>query len=576
MTRPLFVSLLLLATAAVAQEGYEDRLVSWALQETHRELDPAPEGKRITEVLVVSEDIVAPSDPYPRIVNIVHVRTKPDVIQRELLLHEGDTFDAGRAAESERNLRGLGIFAIARVVAVKSPDGVALLAVTKDLWSIRFESQFSLVGSVLQFVRVRPRESNFLGRNKVVSLEFQYRRDTLSFGELYEDRRVFGSDLALSQSAAVIFNRGTKVAEGSRGTLAFGLPLRTLDQPWGFDVSGSWSIQRSRLYSGADILEVPFDDTDETIPFVYDARVLSALARVTNQSGASFKRQWSLGAGAYQREYHPPWALPSPEREYFTTTYLPRSENAVYLYGAYRLFQPDFIVMHNVYTFALSEDVQLGPSVFAEARYATPVLGSPTHFLEAGLRARYRHYFADNLATATASGSARYSPGGDPVIGKDFVDKRLTLQLEEVTPPIGIGRIVGRALWIRREDPLSVPFLQLGGDSGLRGLPAEALRGRNELLFNLEYRSRPIELFTLHTGFVLFYDAGSAYNRSPNVIHTVGIGLRALFPQFDVQTLRIDFGWAINGPATALLDHFSATFGQVTDERPANLDAPLD
>src|SRR3954470_13703286 len=116
----MLTGLLLAATIAAApQEGYEDRLVSWALEETHRELDTSPEGKRITEVLVVSEDIVAPSDPYPRIVNIVHVRTKPDVIQRELLLHEGDTFDAGRAAESERNLRGLGIFAIARVVAVK-------------------------------------------------------------------------------------------------------------------------------------------------------------------------------------------------------------------------------------------------------------------------------------------------------------------------------------------------------------------------------------------------------------------------------------------------------------------------
>ena len=45
--------------------------------------------------------------------------------------------------------------------------------------------------------------------------------------------------------------------------------------------------------------------------------------------------------------------------------------------------------------------------------------------------------------------------------------------------------------------------------------------------------------------------------------------------QFDTQVLRLDVGWALNGPATPLQDRFSASFGQVTDMAPGMLDSPL-
>lgn len=580
MRRLRVLSLLLLLSApAAADESYEERLVEWGLQQTGRERDPNPEGKRITEVLIVSEDVVSKTDPYPQIVNLPHVKTKPRVIRRELLLAVGDLYDANRVSESERNLRSLFLFAIARVVPLKTDtkDAVALLVVTKDLWSIRFNNEFSWVGGVLQYLRSRPREQNFLGLGKVVSLDFEYRRDTLAFGELYDDRRLFGSPLSLQQNAAVIFNRATNVAEGSRGLLSVGRPLYSLDQTWGFDVTGSWSVRRARLFRGGELLELPFPDENgsELVPFVYDVRAFSGGATGTYRTGKEWKRDLTFGLGAYSHRYQPPAALPSPEREWLTAQ-LPRSEDSLYLYAAFRIFEPRFAVMHNVDTFSLSEDVQVGPSLVAQARYSTPLLGSPTHFLEAGVRARYTLVAADNLFSAIASVAGRYTPGGDPVLGKELVDESFAAQLQEVTPYVGPGRIVARALWYRREDPLSVAFLQLGGDNGLRGIGAEALRGRNELLFNLEYRSKPLEFHTLHAGFVAFYDAGTAYDVSPNVLHSLGIGLRFLFPQFDVQTLRIDFGYTLNGPAVPLQDRFSASFGQVTDDRPAMLNNPLD
>jgi hypothetical protein len=129
-------------------EGYEEALVTWGLAQHGREVEPEPEGKRLEEVLVASEDVIAESDPYPHFLNIAHVRTREQVVRREVLLEPGAPYSAGLAEETARNLRNLFIFAVVRVVPVKgqSPGGVALLIVTKDIWSLRLNPTWDLVG----------------------------------------------------------------------------------------------------------------------------------------------------------------------------------------------------------------------------------------------------------------------------------------------------------------------------------------------------------------------------------------------------------------------------------------------
>src|SRR5688500_6553700 len=80
---------LLAAAPATPTEGYEDALVQWGLERHGRPLEPAPEGKRLEEVLVASEDVVAPSDPYPLLLNVFHARTREQVVRREVLLEPG-------------------------------------------------------------------------------------------------------------------------------------------------------------------------------------------------------------------------------------------------------------------------------------------------------------------------------------------------------------------------------------------------------------------------------------------------------------------------------------------------------
>ena len=48
----------------------------------------------------------------------------------------------------------------------------------------------------------------------------------------------------------------------------------------------------------------------------------------------------------------------------------------------------------------------------------------------------------------------------------------------------------------------------------------------------------------VHVGGVLFYDVGTVYQElaQAELRHNVGIGLRALFPQFNRYVFRLDFG----------------------------------
>ncbi|MBS1151059.1 MAG: hypothetical protein H6Q89_2757, partial [Myxococcaceae bacterium] len=202
-------------------------------------------------------------------------------------------------------------------------------------------------------------------------------------------------------------------------------------------------------------------------------------------------------------------------------------------------------------------------------RYAIPTFTN-THFVEAGAAIRYRWLSAnENVLTATVAAAARFVPGGPTV------NRHLAAELVNVSPPFEGGRLVARLVYDLKKDDLDNRVVLLGGGNGLRGAPAELLSGKNLFLANVEYRSRAFELSTIYVGFVLFYDAGSAFDATVHVTHTVGAGLRILLPQFNQETIRIDLGFVLGGEHLSGADRFSATFGQVTDLRPAFLDDPL-
>jgi outer membrane protein assembly factor BamA len=109
-----------------------------------------------------------------------------------------------------------------------------------------------------------------------------------------------------------------------------------------------------------------------------------------------------------------------------------------------------------------------------------------------------------------------------------------------------------RAYWEVRQNDTQRTFVALGGDSGLRGYPAQYFYGfgASRILSNLEYRSLPLKLQSVHIGGVLFYDAGTVYRRlsSASFHHSAGAGLRVLFPQLNRTVFRLDAGFPLDTP----------------------------
>ncbi|MCP3062244.1 BamA/TamA family outer membrane protein [Myxococcus sp. K38C18041901] len=557
-----------------AQESYEDVLVQWGLESQGLTREAQPEGKTLEQVWVAREDVVAKSDPYPNFLNLAHARTREEVVRREVLLTPGQPYQTVLAEETARNLRRLGIFSAVRVAPVRGtrPDTVSLLVITKDVWSLRLNNDFSAVGSLLQYLRLQVTEDNFLGLAKKVALDYILNLDTWSVGQSYVDKQVLGSRWTLTESAAVIIGRESGRAEGSRGGVTLSRPLYSLSTPWSLTAQVAWNVETSRTFRGADVWRLPYPD-GEPVPYVFNTREMTGSVLYVRAWGEESRWELGGGVGAYRKAYAPPVAAPldAGQRAWFERHYLPRSEDAGYTTATLRAWSARYEVLRDVETYSLSEDFQVGHSVSLTLRYAPPAIPSGAHFTEGGLSARYRVRVGDALTTVAAAASLRRQ--FDDRAG--WTHRRWAAELHQVSPRVLGGRFVARGLVDVNIDDLVERVVLLGGGNGLRGAKVDAYAGRRLLLVNVEYRTAPLIIRTLHLGGVLFYDAGSAFERKPSMVHSVGLGVRVLVPQFNIIPFRLDFGYVLDDDRPAAGSRFLVGGGQITDFRPAFLETPL-
>ena len=614
------------ASAVDLKKKYEEQLVRWALEKTGLQLDPGPRGKVIERIVIMREEVIAQSDFWPNFINWFHVKTRDRVVRQELLVRVGQRWDAARVAESARNLRKLFVLAVVRAVPCRGSDAgkVVLLVATKDLWSIRLNMKVSMVGATVQQLLVQPTEQNFLGRNKQLSLRLRLQqlnvdgfrlRDKFSVGQLYIDERLFGTRLYFAEVLDLVFAGDVPCAgsvsanrlsgevlrrtagdlwcptsepgdlEGVYAYLRLWRPLYALDTRWGF---GAWAwanVRQVRSYQqpGPVIRTASHERNGVTyhVPRVYDVREFFGAANVVRSFGRDIKFDIYGGAAAYSRHYAPPDPFPFDEatRQWYSETLLPLSEDAAMLFVTYHSRDTRYVKLFNIDSFALTEDFLLGHDVKLEGRFALGLTSVSQGYIEGRLEGSYRLYRKDNLLTAALTARTRYMPslraGG---IDGPMVDWFLSAQIKNAFPRLWIGRFHLHLQSVMRHNDLLKNSIFLGGDTGLRGYPSLHFEGRNLLSVNAEYRSLPINLLTLHMGFVLFYDGGALYG-GPDPAdptrdlpftyrQTVGLGLRALFPQFDREVLRVDLGFPLSGSAGEFGTWFSVSFAQVWSTAP--------
>ncbi|RMD60295.1 hypothetical protein D6833_09940, partial [Candidatus Parcubacteria bacterium] len=311
------------AFAGTGQEQYETDLINATLHELGLEPEPRPEGKTIERIIVSRHPIIEQSDPWPGWLNVFHITTREHVVRRELLFAEGQRYREELVRESARNLRALPlVFSVVRIVAAKGsrPDAVIVVVITKDLWSLRLNSQFSIGGGTFDYLSLMPTEQNFLGLAQRLSLYTYIDRDTYSVGQIYTIPRLFGSRLAAQESLHLRINHHKQEPEGGFGSVALWYPLYSLRTPWGFSAGAKFDIGTVRTYAGGSLRKFcpePAGDSSACMDWLWEKRAFSTWLEAVRSWGVTNKLNLLFGYRIKVLDYGlpdgaeslPPWLV---------------------------------------------------------------------------------------------------------------------------------------------------------------------------------------------------------------------------------------------------------------------------
>ncbi|UCG85859.1 MAG: hypothetical protein JSW71_18410 [Gemmatimonadota bacterium] len=185
-------------------------------QESERQEPPV-----IDTIVVITQDVYGSEESsnfLTRIANAVHFKTRPSVVHRELLFTAGTAYDSALVAETERNLRGLGLFREVRIDTVRLAGRLAAVVRTADGWTTELQLNARFTAGTFSW-GLGLIERNFLGAATVAGVTYRDEPDRTAFTIRGATERAFGSRIAV---------RGLydKLSDGTRGVWGMGIPYR--------------------------------------------------------------------------------------------------------------------------------------------------------------------------------------------------------------------------------------------------------------------------------------------------------------------------------------------------------------
>jgi hypothetical protein len=539
-----------------------------ALAAKQLEIDNAPWNKTIDDTEVFVEPVFVEGGRYIRLLNTFHVESKDWVVAREMLIEPGEVWDQARIEESGRRLRDPLFSSVAFIVPVKRADSnkVGVLIVTRDIWSLRFNTLYRFQNSKFINLSFSLTEQNFLGRRKILSFDFDMNQSQIALGPSYIDRNLLGKRLRLSASVSSIYSRDALfdsrrfTSEGTQSDIQLSRPLWSLASKWGASMAFSHRFSIDRSFKGTSLrtFDVPETPDDDMLPWQYKQRKINTTAAVQRQFGIDIKHRFTLG---HSFELQRPSVLPDfagtdAQRASFIDGVLPRSEQNSVLFGTYNIFTPNFRTLHNIETLDLAEDYQMGPNVSTTLGVAPTWLGSSALFVRNKVDATWIWPVCHDGYIQTSAGNFLRLQHGR------FIDNTLSGTLRVVAPSNSIGRIVARARVQTRWNDTQNQFNVIGSESGLRGFKLSEFTGQRMTSIQIEARSKALRWSALRFGGVAFYEIGGAADSFSwlRLHQDAGIGIRTLFPQSSREVFRFDLAFPFDG-RLAGRPQFIAGFG---------------
>ncbi len=570
VTRAAFAQAPPAAERSGVYSPYEQQTIDEALKKLNAKADPSPEGKTIERIDVVPLEVIEDRDPLPNWLNVFHVTTRPSIVRREMLLREGDPYNQALVDETIRNLRQLPQLSVVLVVPTvgSAPGRIGVIVITKDVWSLRASWSVVVPSGRIETLEIHPEERNLFGTHQTVSATFILQPSAYTLGAGYAIPRIGTSRVAVVTSANIMVNRASGSPEGSFGSLVAGQPLYSGLADWAWDAATTWQDIIARRYVNAQLYTFVDPVTKQSLPFEWRAREYATQYELRRSFGWETKHDFTFGVGIDQQVYRTDFPGADPQTVLdFRATDVPVSDTRVGPAIQYETYTKRYLRVIDFDTLALQEDYRLGHDIVLGVAPSFRALGSTLNILSLSASAQYTFAIRDGLYRLGAITLTEPTPDR---VAQAYVEPFMHL----VTPTIGkVGRIVvDAALQYRWRNYLNLKEFVGGGDR-LRGYPTDFFFGKDFIVYNAEFRSRPVEILSCQLAAVAFFDAGDAFNGwsdlQPN--QSIGVGLRALFPQLDRGVFRADLGFPLERPIDASTNQpippfaFLLSFGQAVN-----------
>ena len=439
-----------------------------------------------------------------RAVNFLHIRTRPEVIRRNLLFKTGDRLSIRLIEETERLVRTNRYIYDFRVLPVAVKDGVVdLEVVTRDTWTLNPGISFSRAGgtnsSGLSLV-----ELNLMGTGTRLSVSQSSTVDR-SGREVY-----IGQDHLLDGWTSLNASHANN-SDGQRDVVAIDRPFYASDTRWAAGLRATDDDRLDPVYAGGKIVS----------QFRHHLREIETYGGHSRGLDQGWVHRWSGGLLWRQEDY-------SFEPDLAAPTALPANEKVIAPFLRHELIEEDVTKVRNRNQIGRPEYFSMGftakTSVYRastrwnagrnlwlyETRIANGFIPRPGDSLLASMEIKgtLTDQRAEKLSTATSL--TYYHPHRDSA-----------LFFASLTADTLI-----RA-------PMTEQLL-LGGDNGLRGYPTRYQSGTQRVLMTVENRFYtdwfPFRL--IRVGGALFADLGRAWGgplpdpNSDRWLGDLGIGLR--------------------------------------------------
>jgi hypothetical protein len=540
------------STISGVYSPYELASIDEAVTTLRTRVATDPDGKTVEGIDIVTLDVVEPRDPAPRALNMLHATSRRAVIEREVLLAEGAPYSSFLCDETARNLRLVQQLSLVVCTATvgSSDDRVRVLVITKDVWSLRMGWDISITGGGLDSLQLVPTETNLGGSHQIAFARYLYQPESQSLGFGYRIPRLGGRRLNLTADAGIIWNRRGET-EGSSGSVSIMKVLYSARTEWAWAVGVNWRDEIWRRYQNGRLA------VDRAgIPWEYGARRVAEAAYITRSFGFTYKHDFTLGAEMNIRSFRSldvPGADPSAVAA-FARANLPQSDTRVGPFAQYRAYTSNFMRVLDFETLGLQEDFRLGHDAYLRVYPVSEKLGSSRTFLGTYAALQYTLKLGDGLVRGGVESSVEAE-------AERLSDAWVELNLRLVTPRLGFGRLVFDAGAVNRYRNYLNRQSLLGGDGRLRGYPSGYFIGKDVVVYNLEFRSRPLEILSCQLGVAAFYDVGHVDNGWDHLHprQSAGVGFRVLFPQLDRVVFRGDIGFPLTRSLDPTVPPFTAS-----------------